>query len=122
MGDEHHHAKLAREKRAATLEEFEKGRYTVVGDLAVKAVEQAIEALASKEGEHFHLNPRTAHAMRFKWVKERFPDLSGDLDELWGAYGLLGYDGADGEIAKRVVEAMERVIEEFERKSGIRLK
>jgi hypothetical protein len=55
MGNLEHHCKLAKEKRIAALEEFDKGRYTVVGDLAIKAVEQAIEALASLENLHFHL-------------------------------------------------------------------
>ena len=33
------HIKAAREKRLATLEEFDKKRYMVVGDLAIKTVE-----------------------------------------------------------------------------------
>jgi outer membrane protein TolC len=53
MGSLEHHLRLSREKRDAALEEYEKKRYTVVGDLAIKAVEQAIEALASLEGAAF---------------------------------------------------------------------
>lgn len=102
---------LAQEKKAAALEEFEKGRFSVAGDLAVKAVEQAIEAVASQEGLHFHTEPRTAHARRMKWCKERYPELSSDLDELWGAYGALGYEGINGERAKRAIEAMRRVMD-----------
>jgi len=116
------HVRAAREKRVAALDEFEKGRFMVVGDLAIKAVEQAIEALAALEGLHFHLNPRSAHALRLRWVKERFPQLSGDVDELWGAYGALGYEGIDGERARRVIDCMERVLDEFERGSNLKFK
>ena len=100
MADADHHSKIAREKRKGALDEFEKHRYTNVGDLALKAVEQAIEAAASLEGKHFHLSPRTAHAERTKWMKSIFPALSAELDNLWGSYGVLGYDGLDGRRAQ----------------------
>ncbi|MEM2965179.1 MAG: hypothetical protein QXE22_07020, partial [Candidatus Bathyarchaeia archaeon] len=116
------HIKSAREKKLSTLEEFEKKRYTVVGDLAIKAVEQAIEALAALEDLHFHLHPRSAHSARLRWVKEKFPHLSKDLDELWGAYGALGYEGINGDRARKVIAAMERILNEFENKSNIRFK
>jgi hypothetical protein len=122
MSDVEVHVKAVREKRLAALDEFEKGRFMVVGDLAIKAVEQAIEALASLEGEHFHLRPRSAHSSRLRWVKEKFPSLSKDVDELWGAYGALGYEGIDGERAEKVIECMERVLDEFERKANLRFK
>jgi transposase-like protein len=38
----------------------------VVGDLAIRTVEQAIEALAALEGKHFHLLPRGAHSNRMR--------------------------------------------------------
>jgi len=116
------HVRAAREKRLAALDEFEKGRFMVVGDLAIKAVEQAIEAVAALEGIHFHLHPRSAHARRLRWVKERFPQLSEYIDELWGAYGALGYEGIDGERAERVIECMERVLDEFERGTSLKFK
>jgi hypothetical protein len=122
MSDAELHIRAAREKRLAALEEFDKRRYMVVGDLAIKAVEQAIEALAALEGLHFHMHPRSAHSRRLRWVKEKFPSLSKDIDELWGAYGALGYEGIDGERAKIVVECMERVLGEFEDKAHIRFK
>ncbi|MCS7096808.1 MAG: hypothetical protein RMK50_07110 [Nitrososphaerota archaeon] len=122
MGDSEIHVKVAREKRAAALDEYGKGRFTVVGDLAIKAVEQAIEALAALEDLHFHLHPRSAHAGRLRWVKERFPWVSADVDELWGAYGALGYGGINGERARRVIECMERVLGEFERRAGVKFR
>jgi hypothetical protein len=122
MSDVEIHTKAVREKRLASLEEFDKKRYMVVGDLAIKTVEQAIEAVAALEGMHFHLHPRSAHSDRLRWIKEKFPSLSKDLDELWGAYGTLGYEGIDGERAKKVVDAMERVLDALGREAHIRFK
>jgi len=122
MSDVEIHVKAAREKRLAALEEFDKKRYIVVGDLAIKTVEQAIEASAALEGRHFHLHPRSAHSNRLRWIKEKSPSLSKDVDELWGAYGTLGYEGINGERAKRAIDAMERVLNEIERKTQIRFK
>jgi len=122
MNDVEIHIKAAREKRLAALEEFDKKRYMVVGDLAIKTVEQAIEALAALEGKHFHLNPRSAHSSRLRWIKEKFPSLSKDVDELWGAYGALGYEGIDGERAGKVINAMERVLDALGREAHVRFK
>ncbi len=122
MGDLEKHRKLAMEKRSAAIEEFKKERYTVVGDLCIKCVEQAIEALASLENLHFHVEPRSAHANRIKWIKKKFPQLSEYIDMLWGAYGTLGYEGINGDRAKKVLEAMEVILNGFERETGIRFK
>ncbi|MGQ9552454.1 MAG: hypothetical protein ACUVUE_08530 [Candidatus Bathycorpusculaceae bacterium] len=122
MSDVEIHVKAASEKRAASLDEYAKKRYMVVGDLAIKTVEQAIEASAALEERHFHLHPRSAHAKRLNWIKEKFPSLSKDVNELWGAYGALGYEGINGERAKKAVEAMERVLNEIERKTHLRFK
>jgi len=121
MGDTNHHMRLARERREAALDEFKKGRYTVVGDLSLKAVEQAIEAIAAKSDKHFHVSPRTA-AERVKWAKVTFPQISMDIDVIWGAYGDLGYDGLDGKRAKEALEAMERIINELERQKKLRIR
>ena len=122
MSDVEIHVRAAREKRLAALEEFDKKRYMVVGDLAIKTVEQAVEALAGLEGKHFHLDPRSAHSGRLRWVKEKFPSVSKDVDELWGAYGALGYEGIDGERARRVIDAMERVLDALGRKARVRFR
>jgi len=122
MSDVEFHIKAAREKGLAALEEYEKKRYMVVGDLAIKTVEQAIETLAALEGKHFHLSPRSAHMSRIRWMKEKFPSLSKDIDELWGAYGALGYEGIDGERAKKAIAAMERVLDGIEGETHIRFK
>lgn len=122
MGDEGYHLKLAREKRAGALDEYNKGRFTNVGDLALKAVEQTVEAVASRQGLHFHANPRSAHAERTKWAKANLPSIAADLDSLWGAYGDLGYDGLNGKRAKEAIEAMERIVNEIRKQTGIRFR
>ena len=122
MGDYKHHSRLAKEKRAGALHEFSSKRYTNVGDLALKAVEQAIEACASREDLHFHTEPRAAHAKRSEWLKEGFPELAKSFDTVWGAYGVLGYTGLNGERAKKAVEEMERILNVLQRKTGIKFK
>jgi len=122
MSDREVHIRAAKEKRAAAHDEFKRRRYTVVGDLAIKAVEQAIEAAAAMENKHFHVLPRTAHASRLEWVRQKFPSLSKDASELWGAYGTLGYEGEDGDRARKVLEAMERVMNEISRTTTLRLR
>ena len=59
MGDEKYHAKLAREKRKRALNELVNRRYTTVGVLALRAVEEAVDACASRKKLHFHANPKT---------------------------------------------------------------
>jgi hypothetical protein len=58
MSDVEIHTKAAREKRLASLEEFDKKRYMVVGDLAIKTVEQAIEAVAGAGRKAFSLTSK----------------------------------------------------------------
>jgi len=122
MGDPAHHARMAREKREGALQEYQSGRFTNVGDLAFRAVEQAIEVAASLEGVHFHSRPRTAHAERDRWARDVFPGIALDLNVLRGAYGDLGYDGLNGRRAREALEAMERILGEIEKRSGVRLR
>jgi len=120
MDDSDFHAKLAKEKRLGALREFSAGAYSNTSDLALKAVEQAIEAVAAKDDIHFHIRPRTAHLERRNWVRERIPQVLDFLSLLWDAYGRLGYGGVDGERAKKAVEAMEGALNEIGRSIGIK--
>ncbi len=120
MGDQAHHSRIAREKREAALDEYRKSRYTVVGDLTVKAVEQSIEAAASMHEIHFHINPKTAHAERTRWAKQNFPEVAAELDVVWGVYGDLGYDGLNGKRAREAIEAMERIMNGIENRTGLK--
>jgi len=71
---------------------------------------------------HARAQPRSGHSNRQRWMKEKFPSLSKDVDELWGAYGALGYEGIDGERARKAIDAMERVLGEIERETRVRFK
>jgi hypothetical protein len=62
------------------------------------------------------------YALRAKWAKGNFPEIAADLDMVWSAYGDLGCDGLDGEGAKEAVDAMERIVNAIEKRSGIRFR
>lgn len=109
MTDYFYHVRLAKEQRKGALREYEERRYSVVGHLTLMAAEQAIEALASREGKHFHERPRDAHSKRSEWLRNRFPNLAPDLEALWSIRGELGYGGVDGDKAKEAIGAMERI-------------
>jgi len=49
MGDFEKHLSIAREKLSSLKEAYQKRRYTVVGDLAIKVVEQLVEADTARE-------------------------------------------------------------------------
>jgi len=119
MDDSGFHIRLVKEKREGALREFSAGAYSNVADLALKAVEQAIEAVAAKRDIHFHVRPRTAHVERRRWVRENFPQVLDCLRILWDAYGRLGYGGIDGERAERAIEAMESALDEIGKNFGI---
>lgn len=113
MTDFEYHARLAREQRDAALTEHKHGRYSTVGHLALMAVEQAIEAQASKEGKHFHEYPREAHQKRLEWITDKYPNLTDDLKRLWSIRAELGYGGADGNKAKEAITILERIFNEL---------
>jgi len=113
MTDFEYHARLAREQRDAALTEHEHKRYSTVGHLALMAAEQAIEAMASREGKHFHEHPRGAHQKRLEWTTVKYPDSSNDLKRLWGIRAELGYGGADGNRAIEAIMAMGRILDEL---------
>ena len=143
MGDEKYHAKLAREKRKRAINELDNRRYTTVGILALRGVEEAVDACTSKKKLHFHSNQKTARAKRKKWLKENFPRLIKPFDELWGAYEYfrsprhaVGYERAPiylawwwrfpsreyGVHATKAVTAMEDILNALEKKTGILFK
>jgi len=143
MGDQRYHAKLAREKRKRALNELANRRYTTVGVLALRAVEEAVDACASRKKLHFHANPKTAHVKRSKWLKKEFPELAKPFNTLWSAYKyfrspkhLLGYERAPiylawwwkfpilehGRRAANAADAMEKILGVLQKKTGIKFK
>jgi len=114
MGDFKRHLNLAREKLKAVLQVYKNKQYTVVGDLAIKVVEQLVEADASREGEHFG-----NHYTRHRYSNDNFPvGINKAMRRIWFAYGDLGYDGADGKRAREVMSNRNLIIKFFEERLG----
>ncbi len=109
MGDFEKHLSIAREKLSALVESYEKGRHTVVGDLAIKILEQLIEADAARANRHFG-----SHQDRQLYSKSNFPsEVLEATRRIWFAYGDLGYDGINGGRAREIVENLNRILEFF---------
>jgi hypothetical protein len=119
MGSESYHAKIAEEHLQGAAEELKKKRASNVAFLSMRALEQMIEACASKEGLHFHENPRTAHKSRRDWLRTRQPDLATYWDQLWGIYGALGYGGKNGEKASEAEATARKCLRELSRREKI---
>jgi hypothetical protein len=119
MGNESYHAKIAGEHLQGAAEELEKKRASNVAFLSMRALEQMIESCASKEGLHFHENPRTAHKSRRDWLRTRHPDLVIYWDQLWGIYGALGYGGKNGDKTSEAEGAARKCLGELSRREKI---
>jgi hypothetical protein len=119
MGGVSIHAKIAEESFMGAVDEFEKGRYSNVGLLCLRALEQMIEACASREELHFHENPRTAHKNRRDWLRKHHPDLTLCWDQLWGIYGALGYEGIDSGRAGQALEILRLCLRELGRRESV---
>jgi hypothetical protein len=119
MGNTLHHAKIAEENFQGANEELESKRFSNVGFLCLKALEQMIEACASKEDLHFHEHPRTAHNNRRNWLKTHHPDLTRYWDQLWGTYGALGYGGVNGERATQALSILKECLIELSKSENI---
>lgn len=121
MGGLKDHTKLAKENAEGVRSEHDARRYSNVGLLAVKALEQIVEACAAKEGLHFHEHPRTAHRNRRDWLKTHHPDLVEDWDALWAVYGTLGYGGVNGDKAHEALQILDQVLNKLVRRESIEL-
>lgn len=115
MGEFEKHLKIAKEKLTVTKEAFNEKNNTVVGDLAIKVIEQLIEADISRKGEHFG-----DHKSRHDYSNKEYPEeVNNAMRRVWFAYGDLGYDGVNGKRAKIVMENLGVVIKFFEARFGI---
>jgi len=122
MGDTTHHINISEENLKGASEELKNKRFTNVGLLSLRALEQMIEACASKEGLHFHEHPRTAHKNRRNWLETHHPDLLGTWDQLWGIYGALGYGGLNGERAKQALAILKECLTKLSRREKIAIR
>ncbi|MCP8308217.1 MAG: hypothetical protein H3Z53_07570 [archaeon] len=119
MNDATRHVNIAEEHLKGAKEELKNKRFSNVGFLSMRALEQMIEACASKEGLHFHEHPRTAHKNRRNWLKMHHPDLLELWDQLWGIYGALGYGGLNGERAEQALIILKKCLTELSRREKI---
>jgi hypothetical protein len=110
MVDVEVHLKIAREKACAAIDALEKERFSVVGDEAFKAVEEAVQAYESRR------DPLTDHrrSSTFYVVKTDLPAVSGEFREPHKIYRTLGYEYKDGEKAKQAIELMKRILKGIE--------
>jgi len=122
MGDALNHAKISEENFLGALEEFGNKRFSNVSLLCLRALEQMIEACASKENLHFHEHPGTAHRNRRSWLRQHHPDLLGMSDQLWGIYGALGYGGKDGERADQALKLLRECLGELSRREKVAIR
>ncbi len=114
MGEYEKHIRMVREKMEAVRSAFEKEQHTVVGDLATKVVEQLIEADAAKKNMHFG-----THLERHQFSGDRYPkEINAAMKKVWFAYGDLGYDGINGERAKRAMKSLDKILKYFEKIFG----
>lgn len=114
MGDFEKHIALAKEKLRVTKEAYTNKNNTVVGDLAVKVIEQLVEADAARKGGHFG-----DHKARHDYSNKEFPqEINTAMRKIWFAYGDLGYDGINGKRARIVMQNLEAVIKFFEERFG----
>jgi len=117
MSDVEKHLRIAQEKLSATSEAYAKHRNTVVGDLAIKVVEQLIEADAARNGGHFG-----THYDRQAYANRTYPQgINAAMRKIWFAYGDLGYDGTDGRRAALVMQNLKLLVEFIEKRMGVRL-
>lgn len=119
MSDTARHKNITEENLKGALDEFRNKRFINVGLLSLRALEQMIEACASKEGLHFHEHQRTAHKNRRNWLKTHHPALLEAWDQLWGIYGALGYGGLNGERAKQALVILKECLTELSRREKI---
>src|SRR3990167_8212038 len=117
MGDFEKHIKLVKEKLKVTKEAFVGKENTVVGDLATKVVEQLVEADMARKGEH-----SGDHKSRHDYSNKEYPQQVNEaMRKILFAYGNLGYDGANGNRAKKVMENLGIVVKFFEERFGVRI-
>jgi len=117
MGNLDRHIEIAREKLQVVLSAYRKKQNTVVGDLAIKVIEQLVEADASIQGKHFG-----DHSSRHDFSNQNYPkEINDAMRRIWFAYGDLEYDGTNGKRAKAVMANLKRVVVFFEKRLNVRL-
>ncbi len=104
------HLKIAREKVRAAIDALERERFSVVGDEAFKAVEEAVQAYESRK------DPLADHrrSSTFYLVKTELPEVESEFRELHKIYRTLGYEYKDGEKAKQAIGLAKKILRRVE--------
>ena len=79
--------------------------------MAIKAVEQALEADAARAKIPKHFGE---HEERMRYVKSLSEEIYQKARKLWFIYGDLGYDGVNGDRAKKAISYVDAIIKFFE--------
>ena len=117
MGDASKHIEIAKEKLQGTITAYNNKQNTIVGDLAIKVIEQLVEADAFSQGKHFG-----DHPSRHNFSNKNYPkEINDAMRKVWFAYGDLGYDGVNGKEAKIVMENLKKVAKFFEKRFNLKL-
>lgn len=105
------HVKNAREKSEALYDSLEKGRLSVVGDLAYKVAEESVLAYESQK-EPYSTHRRT-HT--FYLVKTELGESERKcFRRLHRIYERLGYGGSNGDLADEAIKCMEKIVKRIE--------
>jgi hypothetical protein len=109
------HFKIMQEKKEKCYQSYNQEIFSVVGDLAIKVVEQAIEADAAKNFKR-HLG---GHRERINYAEQHISKQAAkNIKELFSIYSRLGYDGRNGIRAKRAVALVSSILKTLERRWG----
>lgn len=114
MGDFAKHLSITKEKMASLEDSYAEERYTVVGDLSFRVLEQLIEAAGALQNEHFG-----GHTERLAYSKSELPpQIHHSVLKVWRLDGELAYSGADGGTARQIMEAIYEIVVFFEERFG----
>jgi hypothetical protein len=115
------HIALAMEKLTMMQRASDEEKMSVVADLAVKAVEQALQAYAAIQHPPQHFRGSAAHGDLRNFARKKFSHtFSEELNWLYSMYERLGYEGSDKGFAKRVVNITYALLEEVGKKIGFK--
>lgn len=112
------HLKNAREKAETLYEALQKGRLSVVGDMAYKMAEESVLAYESQK------DPYSTHrrTQTFYMVKTEFGEGEKKcFRRLNRIYERLGYGGSNGDLAEEAMECMEKVVKKVESELNVKI-
>lgn len=111
------HMTMVREKLGAVINAYQNKLNSVIGDEAIKVVEQLVEADVARQDVHMY-----KHIDRHQHINKEYPvDIQSATKKVWYAYKDLGYDGLNGNKAKFVVQNLKKILAYFEERLNERI-